>query len=89
MTQLLTHPQPYVLLPQYCTVSPLLRTTSANNKRSDDFTIPFIRKPDNADVGDPRVGEEAVFDFERVDVFAATDDEIFDPAGDSQVAVGV
>ena len=33
--------------------------------------------------------EKAVFDFEGVDVFASADDEIFDPAGDFQIAVCV
>ena len=34
------------------------------------------------------MSQEAVFDFERVDVLAAADDEVFDAAGDFEVALG-
>lgn len=35
------------------------------------------------------MGEEAVFDFEGVDILATADDQVFDPAGDADVAVRV
>lgn len=38
---------------------------------------------------DGRVGDEALFDFEGGDVFAAADDHVFDAAGDDEEAVRV
>lgn len=59
-----------------------------NHAGRDDLSIALIRKPDDADFSDAGVAEDAVFDFEGVDVFAAADDEVFDAAGDLDVAVG-
>ena len=44
---------------------------------------------DDGDVGDAWMGEETVFDFDGVDVFAADDDHVFAAAFEIKVAFGV
>jgi hypothetical protein len=34
------------------------------------------------------MGEEAVFDFQRMDILTPTDDQVFDPACDRNISVG-
>lgn len=82
MAQLLRHQGPHFFRFQ---LPPLHR----DHKRCHNLAVSFVRKAYHADFCDLGVAEEAVLDFERVDVFAAADDDVFDAAGDLQVAVGV
>jgi hypothetical protein len=81
-TQPLPHPLPHLLR---CN---LHHMGIPNHKGRDDLSIALIRQADDADFSDAGVAEDAVFDFEGVDVLPAADDEVFDAAGDLEVAVG-
>jgi hypothetical protein len=49
----------------------------------------LVRTTDRAGRGHVRVGQQGVFDQGRVDVVAAADDEVLDPAGQLHESVGV
>ena len=82
-TQPSPHPLPHLLDPGF------LFSLVSDNERRDGLAVALVGEADYADVCDAGVAEEAVFDFERVDVLAAADDEVFDAAGDFDVAGGV
>ena len=63
------------------------RRVAQDDKSGDDLAVMLVLQPDDAGLLDGRMGEEDVFDLERGDVFAAADDEVFDAAGDLEVAV--
>lgn len=67
----------------------LTSSCDGDHERGDDLAVAVVGDADHADVGDGRARQEAVLDFQRVDVLAAADDQIFDAAGDPDVAVRV
>lgn len=93
MTQFLSHPVPdllfLLLFLGLCLLHGSCASGSPHHESRHNLPVPLVRKADDADVFDCRVGEQAIFDFERVDVFAAADDEVFDAAGDFEVALGI
>lgn len=81
-TQTSPNPFPHLLLAH---LHPLVQ----NHKHSDNLAVPVIRDATSRGVQDGVVAEEAVFNIEGVDVFAAADDEVFEAPGDFDVALVV
>ena len=55
--------------------------------RHDLFAVLLRRDADDLDVGDVGVGVEELLDLSGINVFAAPDDHVLDPADDVDVAV--
>src|SRR3954470_23462211 len=53
----------------------------------DLFAVALVRHADHLDVGDVGMGVQELFDLTGVDVLAAADDHVLDPADDVDVAV--
>jgi len=60
-----------------------------DDKGRDHFSVSFVWQAHHADFRNGRVAEEAVLDLERVDVFAALDDDVLDASGNLEIAVCV
>ena len=66
----------------------LLGLLTRNHKSRHDLSVSLIGDTDDRNIPDGRMGQETILDLERVDVFAAADDQVFDAAGYGYVAVG-
>lgn len=60
---------------------------TSDDEGGDDLAVFLVGDADDGHVGHAGVGQETVFDLERVDVLAAADDQVFDAACDRDVAV--
>src|SRR5512136_1997194 len=64
-----------------------LRPLPENDRRHYLLAVLPVGDPVNLHIRDLRVGEEELLDLPRVDVLAAADDHVLDPAGDLAVTV--
>ena len=65
----------------------LLGLLTRNHKSRHDLSVSLIGDTDDRNIPDGRMGQETILDLERVDVFAAADDQVFDAAGYGYIAV--
>src|SRR5690242_235007 len=84
MTQLLPNPAPHLICRDISLLAFML-----DHKRSNNLAIPLVRQAGHTNLANSFVRKKTILDFERVDVFAALDDEVLDAACDANIAVSV
>lgn len=89
ITQLLANPplDPIFIRSRRILLFLLLGLLTRNHKSRHDLSVSLIGDTHDRNVPDSRMGQKTVFDLERVDVFAAADDQVFNAAGYGYVAV--
>src|SRR6266478_2976837 len=58
-----------------------------NDPGTEFFAVFGVRYPENLDVLDIGMAVQILFDFARIDVFAAADDHVLDPSDDAAVSI--
>lgn len=60
---------------------------ASNHKSSDNFAISLVWNTDDRHVGHARMCQQTILNLQWMDVFAATNDQVFDATSDSDIAI--